>query len=102
MFGSRSWSSSSSVQTSIRFSGSHSCRTPGYDICAETATQLSARYVRLSDDTTNENEWRDWWNKVVYLRDEKNAVDAHDRATMIAKITAWTTAIRELGEQRRG
>ncbi|MFI1569047.1 hypothetical protein ACH4ZX_39585 [Streptomyces sp. NPDC020490] len=73
-----------------------------YDMCAETATQLSSRYVKLSDDATTEEERRIWWNKVLDLRDEKNAVDAHDRAAMIAKITAWTTAIHKLDDQRRG
>ncbi|MFJ2194100.1 hypothetical protein ACIOJE_40205 [Kitasatospora sp. NPDC087861] len=73
-----------------------------YDMFAETATHLSARYVRLSSDATTEDERRSWWSKVLRLRDEKEAVDADDRAAMIAKITVWAAEIRELDEKRRG
>lgn len=73
-----------------------------YDMLIDTATHLSARYVKLSDDAATEDEGRDWWAKVLDLRDEKEAVRSDDRATMIAKITLWTAEIRELDEKRRG
>ncbi|MFJ8627462.1 hypothetical protein ACIRD3_32110 [Kitasatospora sp. NPDC093550] len=73
-----------------------------YDMLIETATHLSARYVALSDDAATEDGRRHWWGKVIDLRDEKEAVDVDDRATMISKLNAWTATIRELDEERRG
>ncbi|CAI7974460.1 conserved hypothetical protein [Frankia sp. Hr75.2] len=73
-----------------------------YDMAAETATHLSARYVRLSESVATEDERQRWWTKVIELRDAKDAVDAHDRATLLARISAWTAEIRALDEERRG
>ncbi|GHF88998.1 hypothetical protein GCM10018790_77970 [Kitasatospora xanthocidica] len=73
-----------------------------YDMFAETATHLSARYVGLYDDATAERERQDWWTKVLDLRDERDAVDPYDRAALIAKITVWTAEIRALDKERRG
>ncbi|OAA27739.1 hypothetical protein UG55_100767 [Frankia sp. EI5c] len=73
-----------------------------YDMAAETATHLSARYVRLSESVATEDERQRWWTKVIELRDAKEAVDAHDRAALLARISAWTAEIRALDEERRG
>ncbi|MFJ9845874.1 hypothetical protein ACIRYZ_36615 [Kitasatospora sp. NPDC101155] len=71
-----------------------------YDMLADTATNLSARYVKLSENATTEDERRRWWNKVIELRDARLAVGAHDRDAMITNIAVWTAEIRLLKERR--
>jgi hypothetical protein len=73
-----------------------------YDIAAETATHLSARYVWFSEHAATEDERQRWWTKVIELRDAENAIGAYDRATMLARISAWTAQIRALDQERRG
>ncbi|MCK9877355.1 hypothetical protein MXD59_16525 [Frankia sp. Ag45/Mut15] len=73
-----------------------------YDMATETATHLSAHYVQLSRSAATEDERQRWWTRVIELRDAKDAVNAHDRATLLARISAWTAEIRALDEEHRG
>lgn len=60
-----------------------------YDTFAETATQLTGLYTRLSDTAATPEERERWWQKVLELRDTKRAVPAHDRTQLIAHIKQW-------------
>ncbi|MGA5425183.1 hypothetical protein [Streptomyces lavendulocolor] len=60
-----------------------------YDTFAETATQLTGLYTRLSDTAATPVERERWWQKVLELRDTKWSVSAHDRAQLIAHIQQW-------------
>lgn len=45
-----------------------------YDTFAETATQLTGRYVHKSDTAPTAEERQQWWQKVMDLRDVKRSV----------------------------
>ncbi|GGO98279.1 hypothetical protein [Wenjunlia tyrosinilytica] len=67
-----------------------------YDVFAETAGLLTARYTSLSDAATSEPERERWWAKVMELRDTKRAVPAHDREQLIVHITRWAADLKAL------
>ncbi|MEU3262233.1 hypothetical protein ABZ694_31375 [Streptomyces albidoflavus] len=67
-----------------------------YDIFAELATQLTGRYIRLSDTAPSAAERDQWWQKVLELRQNKRAVPARERAALIAHISQWEAELSRL------
>ncbi|MCX4468474.1 hypothetical protein C0R01_23910 [Streptomyces albidoflavus] len=67
-----------------------------YDIFAELATQLTGRYIRLSDTAPSAAERDQWWQKALELRQYKRAVPARDRAALIAHISQWEAELSRL------
>ncbi|MGW3510817.1 hypothetical protein [Streptomyces sp. NPDC000994] len=73
-----------------------------YDTFAETATRLTGRYTRLSDTAPSPEERERWWQKVLELRAAKQAVPAHDREQLIARIGEWEAELARLQAADRG
>ncbi|WP_331725694.1 hypothetical protein OG264_38905 (plasmid) [Streptomyces xanthophaeus] len=73
-----------------------------YDTFAETATQLTGRYVHKSDTAPTAEERQQWWQKVMDLRDVKRSVPAHDRTQLIAHIQRWTAELKVLKAEQHG
>jgi hypothetical protein len=70
-----------------------------YDIFRDTATALSAAYVNHSDHATTPDESKQWWDKVLALRDATDATDPDDRTALTHSIQQWR---REANELRAG
>ncbi|MEU5030035.1 hypothetical protein [Streptomyces milbemycinicus] len=73
-----------------------------YDTFAEMASQLTGRYLHLSESASSEEERDRWWEKVLQLRDEKRAVSSHDRDQLISHIDQWAAELKKLGTAGHG
>jgi hypothetical protein len=67
-----------------------------YDIFADAASALSARYMRLSKAAPISEEREAWWAKVLQLRDLRLDVPADDRAALIEHIHRWRAELKAL------
>ncbi|MEY9967043.1 hypothetical protein ABIA33_005108 [Streptacidiphilus sp. MAP12-16] len=67
-----------------------------YDAFLATANQLIARYSHLAESATTEHDHDAWWRRSMQVRDDRQAVPAHDRAQLTAHTTLWTTELTKL------
>ncbi|MET9610379.1 hypothetical protein ABZZ17_35780 [Streptomyces sp. NPDC006512] len=67
-----------------------------YDIFAETGNQLIGRYMARYYAAEDAAERDKWWQLVLKIRDDRRAVDPHDRQALLEHISAWKQVIAEV------
>jgi hypothetical protein len=71
-----------------------------FDIFADTETQLSASYIRMSREAESAEQRAMWWTKVIELRDRQRAVRHDDRREMVNCIREWREEMQRIYHNR--
>jgi hypothetical protein len=67
-----------------------------YDVFRDASTALTAAYIARSDQATTPQESKQWWDRILALRDAANATDPDDRRALAASIQLWQRQAAEL------